>query len=303
MIQAADREHAESLLSPYFGRLDSNALMSDHATEISRGQRYAFGKNWRRFLRTLNDERIAEAERNLREMLGIDDLKGNSFLDIGSGSGLSSLAARRLGARVHSFDYDPESVACTRELKHRYFSDDTSWTIEEGSALDRDYLKSLGKFDVVYSWGVLHHTGAMWQALDNAAIPIGEGGRLFIAIYNNQRSWTPVHTLLKRAYVRSPWPFNWLIAGPLIAFYTARGFLKDVLQLKDPTARYRNYNRLRGMSWWHDCLDWIGGYPFETAKPDDIFNFYQRRGFTLERMITCGGGPGCNQFVFRRASG
>src|SRR6266496_6740116 len=125
-----------------------------HVIEISRGERFAFGKNWKSFLTNLDETRIAEAERSLREMLQLDDLLGKSFLDVGSGSGIFSLAARRLGARVHSFDYDPESVACTAELKRRYFSNDSNWTIEEGSVLDEEYMLSLGQFDVVYSWGV-----------------------------------------------------------------------------------------------------------------------------------------------------
>lgn len=274
--------------------------MSNHSQEVASGQRFEFGKNWQRFLGALDPERIAEAERSLRSMLGVGDLKSTSFLDVGSGSGLFSLAARRLGARVHSFDYDPDSVACTRELKQRFFPNDPDWTIEEGSALDRDYLESLGKFDLVYSWGVLHHTGAMWQALDNATIPLTQGGRLFIAIYNHQRYWTPLHTALKRAYVGWPRPLNWLVAAPIIAFNVARGLVKDLLLLRNPLARYRHYNLSRGMSWWHDCLDWIGGYPFETATPQAIFDFFQQRGFVLERMTTCGGGPGCNQFVLRK---
>lgn len=117
-----------------------------------------------------------EAKSSLRRMLNVESLEGKTFLDVGSGSGLFSLAARRLGAKVHSFDYDPKSVACTRELKRRYFPEDPQWTIEEGSVLDRDYLTRLGQFDVVYSWGVLHHTGAMWEALGNVAPLVAGGG-------------------------------------------------------------------------------------------------------------------------------
>src|SRR6266545_5844853 len=154
--------------------------MSSHAIEIAQGARFEFGKNWTRFLAGLDGQRIAQAEESLRAMLETTGLKGKSFLDIGSGSGLFSLAARRLGARVHSFDYDPQSVACAAELRRRYFPGDAQWVVEEGSALDADYLARLGKFDIVYSWGVLHHTGRMWQALENAQLPVAPGGRLFI---------------------------------------------------------------------------------------------------------------------------
>ena len=147
-----------------------------HENEISAGDRFEFGKNWASFLRLLNDERIVQAERSLCEMLEVSDLKRRSFLDIGSGSGLFSLAARRLGASVYSFDYDSNSVACTRELKQRYFPNDGNWTIQQASVLDEDYVRSLGKFDVVYSWGVLHHTGDMWTALRNAASAVENGG-------------------------------------------------------------------------------------------------------------------------------
>lgn len=276
--------------------------MSNHALEVAGGQRFEFGKNWRRFLTALDGERISAAEHSLQAMLGVADLAGTSFLDVGCGSGLFSLAARRLGARVLSFDYDPQSVACARELKRRFFAGDPDWTIEEGTALDVAYLQSLGHFDLVYAWGVLHHTGAMWQALENATIPLAAGGRLFIAIYNHQLYWTRVRTWLKRAYVAAPGPLKGLIAGPQIALAVAKGLVKDLALLRNPRARYRQYNRSRGMSWWHDTLDWIGGYPFETATPEAITSFFQRRGFTLERSVTCGRGHGCNQFVFRQSA-
>jgi 2-polyprenyl-3-methyl-5-hydroxy-6-metoxy-1,4-benzoquinol methylase len=278
-----------------------DSLMSNFAQEVADRRRFEFGKNWQRFLATLDDGRIAQAERSLREMLNVDDLAGTSFLDVGSGSGLFSLAARRLGARVHSFDFDPQSVACTRELKNRFFAEDPQWTIDEGSALDHGYLASLGKFDVVYAWGVLHHTGQMWKALENVAVPVTPGGRLFLAIYNHQRYWTRLHTALKRTYVSLPVLLRWPMAAALIAFQATKRLVRYVTRLRNPVARYRDDKNSRGMSWWHDCLDWIGGYPFETATPEAIFDFFHQRGFVLERLTTCGGAPGCNQYVFRKA--
>ena len=267
------------------------AKMMQHAHEVAEGQRFEFGANWVRFLEVLNDERIAQAEKSLCDMLGVSDLLGKSFLDIGSGSGLFSLAARRLGAAVHAFDYDPQSVACTRELKRRYFPEDPQWIIEEGSVLDGDYLARLGQFDVVYSWGVLHHTGAMWEALGNVASLVAEGGRLFVAIYNDQGWISRYWHAVKRTYTHSTmmrWPLLLLHAPYLFGLRWFMRALTGRLALE------------RGMALWHDMQDWVGGYPFEVAHPEAIFRFFRDRGFILREMKTCGGRQGCNEFVFVR---
>src|SRR5262252_8616036 len=149
--------------------------LKTHESELLFMDRFEFGRNWQRFLRRLNPKRIHSAELSIQQMLDCSSLYGKTFLDVGSGSGLFSLAARRLGARVVSFDCDSQSVACTSQLKRAFSPEDEDWRIERGSALDRDYLESLGTFDVVYSWGVLHHTGAMWNALENMSSLVKPG--------------------------------------------------------------------------------------------------------------------------------
>jgi len=269
--------------------------------EIAAGQRFAFGENWQRFLGILDEDRIGRAEESLRGMLQVSDLAGQSFLDIGCGSGLFSLAARRMGARVYSFDYDAQSVACARELRQRYFPQDSDWLIDEGSALDAAYLSGLGRFDVVYSWGVLHHTGAMWSALDNAARLVAPRGKLFIAIYNDQGKISHRWRAIKRTYNRLPGNLRFLVTVPVLVHLYWRRTLKDFLRLR-PFETWRNEGRERGMSPWRDLIDWVGGYPFEVAKPEAILDFHLRRGFTLTRMVTCGGSLGCNEFVFVRTA-
>ena len=277
----------------------SEPLVSEHAKEVARGERFKFGENWSRFLKVLNDERIFEAEKSLKQMLGVQDLEGKSFLDIGSGSGLFSLAARRLGARVHSFDYDPLSVASTRELKRRYFPEDSGWTVEEGSVLDRDYLESLGKFDIVYSWGVLMMPRDMWRALDYAGLPVADGGRLFIAIYNDQGAISKLWLRIKRLYL-SGTPGRRFVWATFAPYFVFRLLIADLIKDRNPVARYVEYKRSRGMSMVHDWRDWLGGYPFEVAKPEEVFEFYRDRGFVLDKLITVGRKQGNNEFVFTK---
>lgn len=274
--------------------------MSWHAEEVARGQRFEFGRNWSRFLAGIREEDIIAAAKSLQRMLEVESLDGLSFLDIGSGSGLFSLAARRLGARVHSFDYDPHSVACTAELRRRYFPGDSQWSVEEASALDANYLASLGKFDMVYSWGVLHHTGRMWQALENARLPVAAGGKLFIAIYNDTGSQSRRWLWIKRTYNNLPkflrTPFAVAAIAPNEVKVTAQAAVSG--RLGKYLLSWVERGGPRGMSHWHDIVDWIGGYPYEFATPEQIFDFYRERGFTLTKLHCGGVGLGCNEFVF-----
>lgn len=270
------------------------------AEEVRSGERFEFGQNWRRFLSSVTEQRIQNAVNSMAAVLRTADLRGLRLLDIGCGSGLSSIAARRLGARVHSFDYDPQSVACALELRRRFLNSDQDWTVEQGSALDEAYLRSLGTFDIVYSWGVLHHTGAMWKALENALIPVASGGQLFIAIYNDQGTHSRRWRAVKRFYNGAP-----ALRGPVALAVGVhqwwRPMVKDFILLR-PFSTWRSYSLERGMSPWRDIVDWVGGYPFEVAKPEELLDFYRSRNCELITLKTCGGSLGCNEYVFRRIS-
>jgi 2-polyprenyl-6-hydroxyphenyl methylase/3-demethylubiquinone-9 3-methyltransferase len=281
--------------------------------------RFAFGKNWSHFLSRLSSEQVATAQRSLEDVFGPDGLRDRSFLDLGCGSGLFSLTAYRMGARVTSVDIDPDSVKCSEEIRRSEQADDERWTILAGSALDESALERLGTFDVVYSWGVLHHTGELWRALDLVARRVASGGTLWLAIYNDQGTITGMWRRVKQIYVKLPhWlqlPYLILIGG---VYYGQRAAVRIVMMIlatlirlvtfKNPLVPWQTAYRdiavrqeARGMSRWTDLVDWVGGYPFETAKPEDVFHFLRDRGFQLQRLKTCGGGLGCNEFVLRKA--
>lgn len=273
---------------------------AEHAREVEAGERFRFGDNWAAFLAVLDDERIEEAERSLADMLGRPRLDGLRVIDVGSGSGLFSLAAHRLGADVTSFDFDPQSVACTGELRRRYADGSPRWRVMEGSILDPAFVDGLGAFDLVYSWGVLHHTGRMWEAIERAVSLVKPGGQLFIALYNDQGPRSAAWRKVKETYNRSA-VGRAAVMGAFVPYFVGRAAAADLARGKNPLARHREYRRRRGMSWMHDIVDWLGGLPFEVAAPGEVVDFLRARGFTIERLRTVGGAHGCNEFVARRA--
>jgi 2-polyprenyl-6-hydroxyphenyl methylase/3-demethylubiquinone-9 3-methyltransferase len=264
--------------------------------------RFEFGKNWDDFLKGVTEEHLSESEKSLKDLLGVETLAGQRFLDIGSGSGLFSLSAMRLGADVVSFDYDHHSVQCAVKLKARYFPQSTKWKILQGSILDRQFVEALGTFDVCYSWGVLHHTGNLWQAIFNAHIPVKPGGTLVIAIYNDEGMVSAMWTIIKRMYCRGGLR-RALVTSVFYPLFFLAGLFSDLIHLKNPATRYAEHKRMhRGMSLTHDWKDWLGGYPYEVATPERLEAFLQNLGFRLVKTIRPVYGFGNNQLVFKRTA-
>lgn len=258
---------------------------------------FSFGRNWQNFSRVLDGDRHERARLSLAEFLGVETLEQKTFLDIGCGSGLFSHAAYRLGAKqVLSFDVDPLSVECCERL-HKEAGSPENWRVHTGSVLDEGLISQLGKFDVVYSWGVLHHTGSMWDAIRNSASLVGDGGRYYIALYNNvggirgSRTWWKI----KRLYNRSPAAGQRLLESTFTVGYLAG----DLIRLKNPIKTIRNYRKNRGMSWRTDIIDWLGGYPYEYATVEEVFKFMKAEfpHMTLVNIKTTNG-LGTNSFLF-----
>lgn len=261
---------------------------------------FAFGANWLRFVAEMQPAAVLHAERSLRRLLECESLAGKDFLDIGSGSGLFSLAARRLGARVHSLDSDAQSVACAQALKERFAPADAGWRIDRASILDATYRAAVAPADIVYSWGVLHHTGALWEALAATAGLVRPGGLLAIAIYNDQGRASRRWAWVKRSYVGWPALRPALLLGGAIRLWGPT-MVRDALR-GNPLRTWRRYADERGMSPWRDVVDWIGGWPFEVARPEDVVRFLRGRDFTLVRLHPSSG-HGCNELLFRRVGG
>ncbi len=284
-------------------------IIDEKVFAMSNKDRFEFGENWARFLSTLDDKRIDVAKQSLQALIQVDDFKHLRFLDAGSGSGLFSLAARQLGADVTSFDLDQNSVACTRLLKERYCPDSTAWNVLEGSLADRKFLISLGHFDVVYCWGVVHHTGDMWNCLENLLPVVKPGGRIVLAIYNDEAYVSKIWEGVKRIYQKLPEIIRPIYVGGVgaVAFFkrlivTVMASCLRLITLKNPLVPFFNWaseTKSRGMNGWYDLVDWVGGWPFEVAKPEAVFRFMRDRGFTLQDFSTSAG-HGCNEFVFIR---
>lgn len=260
---------------------------------------FAFGENWSDYAKGIDEKRIDEAKKGLLRLLTQDDLQDATFLDIGCGSGLHSLAALKLGARsVVATDIDPASVATTKSVLDT-FASGTAYTVREESVFDLS-VEELGTFSIVYSWGVLHHTGDMYRAITNASLFVSPGGVVLLALYGK----TPmcgVWRTIKRWYAHtSPSAQrrarNW---------YTFLMRVRFSLSGRDFAKYQQEYFTSRGMSFEHDVHDWLGGYPYESISPQEIETHMKTLGFTLRGSKVHNRGlaffgSGCDEYVFTK---
>ncbi len=262
-----------------------------------RPRRFSFGKNWQSYLKKLDAERVEKARNSLRRLACV---RGKNFLDIGCGSGIFSLVAFLEGARrVVSVDVDKHSLACARQLRRRA-GNPLSWSVRHGSILDEKFVQILGEHDVVYSWGVLHHTGDMRLAFAHVGRLVKKGGLLCISIYNNNEKYrlegsSLLWGRLKRWYNHRGALGKGLIYYPYICYLFA-GLL---LHGRNPVRYVKEFPKKRGMDFFSDVRDWLGGYPYEYASVAEVKGYFVRRGFRLER-VNPARSLGCNEFVFRK---
>jgi 2-polyprenyl-3-methyl-5-hydroxy-6-metoxy-1,4-benzoquinol methylase len=257
---------------------------------------FSFGKNWEKFVRAhCSDDRVEISRRHLLGFLDRCDLKGVSFVDIGCGSGIHSLSAFQSGAEtIVAIDVDPDSVAATRKLREMAGSP-RNWEVLEGSILDEDFLSGIAPADVVYSWGVLHHTGDLWSALRNAASLVRTGGLLYIALYEktpDSDRWTAV----KKEYNRStPWKkrvMEWShVYNTFFRTWSPGSWIRSIRYIA-------GYRKSRGMEFWTDVRDWLGGWPYEPATPEEVVGFC-REELGLVHLKTKTGEANI-EYLFRR---
>lgn len=261
-------------------------------------KRFEFGKNWLGFVKgSFSKEKVAVSKTHMMQFMKRESLDGLSFLDIGCGSGLHSLAAQQSGATtVHSFDYDPNSVEATRYVQAQ-MGDPGNWTIEQGSVLDDEFMTLLPEYDVVYSWGVLHHTGDVWHAVRNAASRVKSGGILYIALYSADVQIDPPPQFwldVKRKYVSAgPVTRRWMELWYIWRFQMHGNPLLFPLFVQ----RWWSYKKNRGMNIFTDIRDWLGGWPMEFVYDADVVVFCQRLGFRLENIAI---GHANTEFLFVR---
>jgi SAM-dependent methyltransferase len=258
---------------------------------------FSFGKNWENFIRlNFSEERVEIARKHLLDFIEQPDLKDKYFLDIGCGSGIHSLAAFKSDTKkIVSLDVDPYSVETTKRIREMN-GNPPNWEVLQGSILDENFITGLEPADIVYSWGVLHHTGDLWRAVRNAATLIRKGGIFYIAIYE-KTSHSDYWIAIKKMYNRSPS----LVKKILEVGYVWNTFFKTLSpsKIKASLDYIRSYKKSRGMEFWTDVRDWLGGWPYEPATLEEVCNFCEKE-LGLEK-IKVKTGEANIEYIFKRA--
>lgn len=267
-------------------------MLSTYQEEVNSGERFEFGKNWKNFLTAVSESEIKKAEEDIKEWLGTESLTGKRIIDIGSGSGIHSFAFYKMGAKeIVSFDYDDDSVEATNKM-WQIAGSPNNWKVIQGSILDEEFCKKPGFFDIVYSWGVLHHTGNMWKAIENAISLVQPDGIFWISIYQKGTGYTKALDL-KKKYNNS----SFIEKKIMIYSHIFKMIGHKILNGKNPFKW--NQKTSRGMNTYHDLVDWLGGLPYEVATKEEITTFCQSKNLKLKKTIPFPEG-GCSIYLFTK---
>ncbi|PKN67513.1 MAG: hypothetical protein CVU57_02065 [Deltaproteobacteria bacterium HGW-Deltaproteobacteria-15] len=263
---------------------------------------FDFGRNWLEFSqKAMTPEKVRQAREDFAWYMKGIDLSRKWFLDIGFGQGLSLLLAAEMGARVVGCDINAQ---CIKALTNSaaFFPDarvDPA-DVLVGSILQKEVVESLRSrtpgcsgYHIVHSWGVLHHTGDMWSALKIAASLVRNQGYLALAIYNRHVT-SPAWLHIKWIYNIAPKPVR---RAMVLFFFPLIFFAKWASTGRDPRIQER------GMDFYFNVIDWIGGYPYEYARSDEVIHRTELLGFKCIRLKPAGVSTGCNQFLFVKVSG
>ncbi|HEX2957324.1 MAG TPA: class I SAM-dependent methyltransferase [Chitinispirillaceae bacterium] len=260
---------------------------------------FDFGKNWASFSRSaLSTIRIETARNDFNNLFSGIPLKGKTFLDIGFGQGLSLLFANEAGAVTVGNDINPSCYDAINESARFFNLSSITFPLILGSILENTTIENIQRalerkmlFDIVHSWGVLHHTGGMYDALSKAMNLVARGGYFVIAIYNYHYT-SLLWRFIKLIYCKSHPCLKKLM---ITVFYPLIAAAKFAVTGKNP------FKKDRGMNFYYDVIDWIGGYPYEYASKQKIINYCEEYGFTCIRCVDADVPTGCNQFVFYKS--
>lgn len=255
--------------------------------------RFDFGKNWQSYSHNaLTPERIEQARQDFRQLVDGIDLQNKHFIDIGFGQGLSLIVASEMGASTLGIDIDELNILALKTTLKLMGSTKLP-KVQVESILNPSFVgENKGRFDIVHSWGGLHHTGNMRQALVNSCSLVADNGYFICSIYNQHWSsflWKGVK-----------WSYNYMppMLQPLMVwlFYPIIYLAKWIVTGKNPKRKQR------GMDFYHDVVDWVGGYPYEYASEHQIQKMVSEQGFKMLAVFPARVPTGANEYIFRKDS-
>lgn len=265
-------------------------------------KKFSFWKNWAKFLEKLDEKKIEQAKNYLEKFIWWKDkIEWKTVIDFGSWSWLMSLCFYLLWAKkIVSVDIDNNSLDCTRFLKEKYANNTEKWEIKKWSVLDEQFIKRLWKFDIVYSWGVIHHTWNMWKWLELIEKLVNDNWLLYLTIYNKY-NWFPSSDSwlkIKKIYVNSPF----LIKKVMYYWLILENIFMRIIRGQNPVKYIKNYykNSNRWMDFFRDIEDWLWWYPYEYATIEEIKNFYENIWYKLINLYDSSAWWWCNEFLFAK---
>ncbi|MFQ6107920.1 MAG: class I SAM-dependent methyltransferase [Candidatus Aminicenantales bacterium] len=214
-----------------------------------------------------------------------EEVLNKSVLDAGCGTGVFSIIFARMGAlSVVGIDISKRSLERAQRQADQLGLQNA--TFQKVNMLRLPFTDAC--FDIVWSWGSVHHTADPFGCLAELIRVLKPGGSLLVAVYR-RTGLTFLHETLRKGLIRLPSKY-WIPFSRFLSLVAAPGI--SLFKKRDKSRKGEKLEQL--------LFDWFFVPIRHSYLPEEIKSFLVKRGLVIKKYLPFSGRfNSTSNFIFK----